>query len=171
MRFRDGSDKGIAYSFVQMIRQEVGEERMSCTRKVQTRRDRKKARQVKSKVNNNLIIFFDIKRFVHEEFVLAGQTVNSAYYCDVLRRLRENVRTLRPELCRQKNWLLHHDNAPSHTLFFTRDFFFLKATRLPSSNHPTFLFPQLNIKLKGRHFDRGRIAGGAEHHHRTRLPG
>jgi hypothetical protein len=27
------------------------------------------------------------------------------------------VRRLRPELWRQKNWLLHHDNAPSHFLF------------------------------------------------------
>jgi hypothetical protein len=36
-----------------------------------------------------LIIFFDIKWIVLKELVLAGQTVNSAYYCDVLRLLRE----------------------------------------------------------------------------------
>jgi hypothetical protein len=41
----------------------------------------KKARQVKSKVNSMLIIFFDIKGIVHKEFVLAGHMVNSAYYC------------------------------------------------------------------------------------------
>jgi hypothetical protein len=35
----------------------------------------------------------------------------------------ENVRRLRPELWRQNNWLLHHDNASSHTSFFTREFF------------------------------------------------
>jgi hypothetical protein len=29
-----------------------------------------------------LIIFFDIKRIVYKEFILAGQTVNSAYSCD-----------------------------------------------------------------------------------------
>jgi hypothetical protein len=63
----------------------------------------KKARQLKSKVNSVLITFFDIKGSVHKEFVLAGQTVNSEYYCDVLRRLRENVRRLRPELWQQKN--------------------------------------------------------------------
>jgi hypothetical protein len=51
----------------------------------------KKARQVKSKVKSMLIIFFDIMGIVHKEFVLAGQTVNSKYYCDVLRRLHENV--------------------------------------------------------------------------------
>jgi hypothetical protein len=75
-----------------------------------------------------LIIFFDMKEIVHKEFVLAEQTVNSAYYCDILRRLRENVRRLRPELRRQMNLLLHHDNAPSHTFFFTREFFLPKTT-------------------------------------------
>jgi hypothetical protein len=48
--------------------------------------------------------------------------VNSAYYCDVLRPLCENVQRLRPELWEQKNWLLHH-NVPAHTSLFTRDFF------------------------------------------------
>jgi hypothetical protein len=33
-----------------------------------------------------------------KEFVLTNQTVNFAYYCDVLRQLRENVRRFRPEL-------------------------------------------------------------------------
>jgi hypothetical protein len=36
-----------------------------------------------------LIVFFDIKGVVHREFVLAGQTVNPAYYCDVVWRLHE----------------------------------------------------------------------------------
>jgi hypothetical protein len=69
------------------------------------------------------IIFFDIKGIVHEECVLAGQTVNSAYYCGVCGRPRENMRRLRPEIWRQKNWLLHDDNKPSHTSFFTSEFF------------------------------------------------
>jgi hypothetical protein len=30
-------------------------------------------------------IFFGFKVFVHKEFVLADQIVNSAYYCDILR--------------------------------------------------------------------------------------
>jgi hypothetical protein len=83
---------------------------------------RKKARQLKGKAKSMLIIFFDIKRIVHKEFVQAGQTVSSTYCCDVLRRLRENARRLRLELWQQKNWLLYHDNAPSHTSFSTREF-------------------------------------------------
>jgi hypothetical protein len=42
----------------------------------------KTVRQMKSKVKNILIIFFHIKGIVHKEFVLAGQTANSTYYCD-----------------------------------------------------------------------------------------
>jgi hypothetical protein len=69
------------------------------------------------------IIFFDIKGIVHKEFVLVSQTVNSAYFCGVLRRLREYVQRLRPELWGQKNWLLYH-NAPFHTSFYTWEFFY-----------------------------------------------
>jgi hypothetical protein len=36
-----------------------------------------------------LIIFIDIKGIAHKELVLADQTINSSYYCDVLRRLYE----------------------------------------------------------------------------------
>jgi hypothetical protein len=43
-----------------------------------------KARQLKSKVKSMLIIFLDIKGIVKKQFVLAGQTMNSAYYCDIL---------------------------------------------------------------------------------------
>jgi hypothetical protein len=90
--------------------------------------------------------FFDIKGIVHREFALTDQTVNSAYYCDALRRLLKNMRRLRPELWRQKNWLLHHDNIPSH---FSPGNFPTKSnmTVVP---HPPYLslFPRLQTKLK-----------------------
>jgi hypothetical protein len=60
---------------------------MSSTREVETHRDQreggKKTSQVKSKAKNILIMFFDMKGIVHKYFVLTGQTVNSAHYCDV----------------------------------------------------------------------------------------
>jgi hypothetical protein len=64
-----------------------------------------------------VIIFFDIKGRVFNEFVLAGQTVNSPYYCDVLWQMRENVRTLSPKLWRQKNWLLHDDSTILYSVY------------------------------------------------------
>jgi hypothetical protein len=39
-----------------------------------------------------------LKEIFHKEFVLAGQTVNSACYCDVLQRMSKNMRRIRPEL-------------------------------------------------------------------------
>jgi hypothetical protein len=44
----------------------------------------KKLRQVKNKARSMLMIHFDMKGIVLKEFVLASQTVSSAYYSDVL---------------------------------------------------------------------------------------
>jgi hypothetical protein len=50
----------------------------------------KNEKQVNSKVKSMMFTSFDIKGSVQKEFILAGQTVSSAYYCDILRRLRED---------------------------------------------------------------------------------
>jgi hypothetical protein len=54
----------------------------------------------------------------------------------LLRRLRENVRRRRPELWREETWLLHHDNAPSHTSVLTLQFL-AKHQWLSSPTHRT----------------------------------
>jgi hypothetical protein len=64
-----------------LIRQAFEEENMNRTMKVETHRDRRMRDSWKVKCILNT--FFDIKGIVHEEFVLAGQSVNSAYCCDV----------------------------------------------------------------------------------------
>jgi hypothetical protein len=48
--------------------------------------------------------------------------VNSGFYCDVLRQLRESLRRRRPELWREQTWLLHHDNDASDTSVLTQQF-------------------------------------------------
>jgi hypothetical protein len=84
-----------------------------------------------------LIILFDIRGVVHKEFILAGHTDNSAYYCDVLRR------RLRPVASRQC----------THTFFYIREFF-MKSNMADVPHPPYFLlFTRLKTKLKGRHFD------------------
>jgi hypothetical protein len=84
-----------------------------------------------------------------------------------------------PRLWQQKNWLLHHDNAPFHTSFFTREF--LTKNNMTVIPHPPYSpdlapcnFPVSPIKDKTERppfwhnwGDRGRIAGGPEHCHRT----
>jgi hypothetical protein len=61
------------------------------------------------------------------------------------------VRRLHPKLWQQKNWLLHHDNAPSQTSFLTWEFFYQKQH--DCSPPPTLLFFVSPIKDKNRHFD------------------
>jgi hypothetical protein len=77
----------------------------------------KKAWQILCSTKIMLIVFFCVKWIVHCEFVPPNSTINSDFYeyCDDLRCLRENVWWERPELWRNVNWLLHHDNAPAHT--------------------------------------------------------
>jgi hypothetical protein len=69
-----------------------------CNRKQATFPRPKKVHMSKSQMKTMLITFFDIKGNVHSEFIPQGQTVNQAYYMDVLKRLREVVRRKRPEL-------------------------------------------------------------------------
>jgi hypothetical protein len=56
----------------------------------------KKARHVRSNVKPMLIVFFDIQGIVHKEFVHPGQTGNSKFYCEVLKRLTEGIRRKHP---------------------------------------------------------------------------
>ena len=66
------------------------------------------------KLKMTLICFFDQEGIVHREFVPPGMTVNADFYCDVLRRLRENVRRKRPQKWQNQNLIIHHDDAPAH---------------------------------------------------------
>jgi hypothetical protein len=91
---------------------------------------------VKTNVSSMIITFFDVKGILHEEFVPTGQTVNSEFYCEVLRRLRENVRRRRPKLWREQTWLRHHDNAPSRTSVFTHQF--LAKNKMTVIPHPPY---------------------------------
>jgi len=120
----------------------------------------KKARQVKSNIKTMLICFFDVRGLVHHEFVPPGQTVNQAFYLEVLKRLRNGVRQKRPDLWRTGDWFFHLDNAPAHTAISVRQFCAKNGmTVLP---HPPyspdvapsdfFLFPRMKRDLKGKCF-------------------
>ena len=100
------------------------------------------------------------KGIFHKEFVPPGQSVNAAFYVEVLIRLRENVRVKRPDQWRNNTWLLHHNNAPAHAALLTR--WFLTDNNMNVVPHPPYspdlalsdflLFLKLKMKLKGRIF-------------------
>ena len=60
----------------------------------------------------------DYNGIVHHEFLPEGQTVNKEYYLSVMKCLREAVRQKR----KANSWILHHDNAPSHSAIIIREF-------------------------------------------------
>ena len=108
-----------------------------------------------------LVCFFDQEGIVLREFVPPGMTVNADFYCDVLRRLHENVRRKRPQKWRNQNLTIHHDNAPAHRYFKVSQF--LAKNNMTVIPHPPystnlapcdfFLFPKLKLRMKGRTFD------------------
>jgi hypothetical protein len=87
--------------------------------------------------------------------------MNGNVYCDVLRRLKENVWRKRPVKWHNNCWALHHDDMPAHTSLLVWQFFTsTKTTVIP---HPPyspdlapcdfFLFPKMKLKLKGLGFE------------------
>jgi len=121
----------------------------------------KKARMSRSNMKVMLLVFVDWQGIIHHEFVPRGQTVNKEFYVEVLKRLREAVRRKRPQLWTKQSWVLHHDNAPAHSLFLVRNFLAENETTVvpqPSyspdlASADFFLFPKLKSTLKGRRFD------------------
>ncbi|UYV78290.1 hypothetical protein LAZ67_16000864 [Cordylochernes scorpioides] len=120
----------------------------------------KKARQVRSNVKVLLTVFFDCRGVVHHEFLPQGRTVNKEYYLQVMRNLCEAIRQKRPDLWKNKNWLLHHDNDPAHTSLLLRDFLAKNNTlMMPQPPYSPdlapcdfFLFPKLKRPMKGRRY-------------------
>jgi hypothetical protein len=64
---------------------------------------------------------FDSLGIVRYEFIPEGKTVNKVMYSDVLRRLKDAVRS-RPEKWRFNSWFLLHDNAPAYQPLLAKDF-------------------------------------------------
>ncbi|UYV64971.1 hypothetical protein LAZ67_3002608 [Cordylochernes scorpioides] len=113
----------------------------------------------KSRIKTMIIVFFDIRGIVHCEFVPQGQTVNSAFYLEVLRRLKRRIIRVMTDI--KDTVKLHHDNATSHTAFIITNF--LARSNNPVIPHPPyspdlapcdlFLFPRLKREMKGKHWE------------------
>ena len=76
----------------------------------------------------------------------------------VLRRLRESVRRKRLEKWRVGDWIMHHDNAPAHTLRLVQQFLATAQLQQPPYSPDLapcdfFLFPRLKKVLKGHRFE------------------
>ena len=129
-----------------------------------------------SRTNENIqkicdAIMFDRHRTINDLEALTGVSWSSCQWI------------LTEELWRSVEWLLHHDNAPTHTALSVRQF--LTKNRMTSASHPPysldlapcdfFLFPRMKRDLKGKRFQnveevRGKKDGGTEDYHFARVP-
>jgi hypothetical protein len=78
----------------------------------------------------------DINGIVHFEFIPQGQTVNEAYYMEVLKRLREAVLRKRLQLW-PNDWILHYDIATAHKALSVKKFLAQKS--VTDMEHPPLL--------------------------------
>jgi len=107
-----------------------------------------------------LMVFFDCHGIVHHEFAPEGKTVNAAFYVEGLKRLRDRVHHVRPELWEERRWILHQDNAPAHSALIVHEF--LARNSITVLEHPPyspnlapcdfFLVPQMQIGAAGAAF-------------------
>lgn len=101
-----------------------------------------------------LIIFCDIRGIVHKEFVPPGQCLLPICF-------EAAEGKFLTEIWRNKDWFVHHDNAPAHAAIRTRQF--LAKNNMSVVSHAlyspdlvpcdVFMFSKIKSKLKGRRFD------------------
>ena len=95
------------------------------------------------------------------EFAPRDQTINKEYYVEVLKRLRDSVKTKRPRFWSSGDWLLHHDNRPAHSSNLVQQFFAKhKIVQLRQLSYSpdiapcdVWMFPKLKMALKRKRFD------------------
>ena len=73
-----------------------------------------------------IIVFFNSRGIVHKEFVPPGQTINHAFYKDVLERLWKRVQWVWMDIA--DDWVLHHDKTRQLTLRFQFENFWRRKT-------------------------------------------
>ena len=119
-----------------------------------------KAAQGRALAKTMLILFFDSQGPVHINFLPEGETVTSEYFVSVLRELRESIRRKRPQLWQSQNFILHMDNASSHTAGNTA--LYLHKNNFDTLQHPPYspdlapcdfwAFPVLKRQIRGQRF-------------------
>ena len=105
-------------------------------------------------------MFLDWNGTVHHEFAPCGQMVNKQLYQEVLVCLRDAVCRKRPELSENQTWMLHHNNALSHTSLLIYSYLAKHQTSVvPRPSYSPnlapadiFLFPKLKTTLEGHCF-------------------
>ena len=62
--------------------------------------------------------------------------MNAKFFCNVLRRLREDMRWKWPDKLHTNNWVLHHNNASARTALVVQQF--LASKNMTVVRHQTY---------------------------------
>jgi histone-lysine N-methyltransferase SETMAR len=120
----------------------------------------KKAKAVMSAGKVMASVFWDSEGVLLVDYLQKGHTITGTYYADLLRQLREKIRSLRRGRL-TRGVLFHQDNAPAHKS--TVAMAAINECGFELLEHPPYspdlapsdyyLFPKLKKELSGRHFD------------------
>jgi histone-lysine N-methyltransferase SETMAR len=120
----------------------------------------RKAKVQKSAGKVMLSVFWDCRGVILTDYLAKGETINSAYYCTLLNKLRDALKKKRRGML-TKGIRLLADNAPAHSsqasVMEARQCGYEILPHPPYSPDlaPSdfFLFPQMKTPLRGRRFD------------------
>ncbi len=128
-----------------------------------------KAKTVASRKKQMVLSFFDMEGLVYQHYAPLGTSINADYFIKVLQAFLKVFRRKRAEMA-ENGWILHFDNAPSHTANLTKTFMARKGIR--TIRHPPyspdlapadfFFFPKAKEALSGTNITgnkHGRAAG------------
>lgn len=85
---------------------------------VTEQRVQKKEKALKNKAKIKFILIryvFWLPWKCAPRFVPKGQSVNAAFYVEVVKSMKDHVCHIRPNLSKESWWILHHDNTPVHS--------------------------------------------------------
>ena len=104
---------------------------------------------------------FDSTGMIYMHWVPTGQTVNKAYYVEVLSEFRKRFRWKRPALLKPGQRYFQQNNAPVHNSILVTDY--LTKMGIKTVPHPPYssdlaacdflLFPKLQENLKGCRYE------------------
>ena len=82
-----------------------------------------KALRSRSQQKCMLCLFFDARGMVFMEFLDRDERMDSDLYISILKKVREAIRRKRPDLWRDRSFILHQDNAPCHVSIQMAEYF------------------------------------------------
>ncbi|GFU50285.1 transposable element Tcb2 transposase [Trichonephila clavipes] len=131
-----------------------------CPGRVHLHRDLCSNQQIKIQSKDDCWFFFNIHGTEFLYWVPEGQTINLYYYLHVLEIFHERIRKKLPELWKDKLWILHQDNGPTHLVLSVK--VFLAKYSIPVLDHSFYslnlvpfgfcLFPKVKSALKTTRF-------------------